>query len=147
MTESYASFSSTYKFSLCSIVYAVLRVRKPLIPYGLRQTKSAVEHAQSVRIHIILHLRKVSSGHLLSIETFYSIPWFCSLSTYALEDTFSHDTAQLMKWFYDIQCTGVQQVVSAYMSLKLYSKSLLCHKKFSLVTVSRYEWRQSTIRK
>ena len=32
--------------------------------------KSAFEHAQNVRIH--LRMRKISSGHLLSIETFYS---------------------------------------------------------------------------
>ena len=28
---------------------------------------------KNVRVHIILHMLKVSSGHLLSIETFYSI--------------------------------------------------------------------------
>ena len=31
--------------------------------------QSAFEHAQNVRIHITLHMRNVSSGHLLSIET------------------------------------------------------------------------------
>ena len=35
--------------------------------------KNVFEHAQNVRILIILHMRKVSSGHLLSIETLYSI--------------------------------------------------------------------------
>ena len=29
--------------------------------------KRVFEHAQNVQIHIILHMRKVSSGHLLSI--------------------------------------------------------------------------------
>ena len=32
---------------------------------------------QNVRIHIILHMREVSSGHLLSIETSRRIQWFC----------------------------------------------------------------------
>ena len=40
---------------------------------GRVKRKSAFEHAQNVRIHIILHMRRVSSGQLLSIETFYSI--------------------------------------------------------------------------
>ena len=31
--------------------------------------QSAFEYAQNVRIHITLHMRNVSSGHLLSIET------------------------------------------------------------------------------
>ena len=35
--------------------------------------KSAFEHTQNVRIHIILHMRKVSPVHLLSTETFKSI--------------------------------------------------------------------------
>ena len=39
--------------------------------------KSAFEHAQNVLIHIILHMRKVLSEHLLSIKTFYSIQCFC----------------------------------------------------------------------
>ena len=37
--------------------------------YGPRQAKNAFEHAQSVRIHIIMYVHKVSSGHLLAIET------------------------------------------------------------------------------
>ena len=37
--------------------------------------KWAFEHAQNVQIRIIL--RKVSSGPLLSIYTFYSIQYFC----------------------------------------------------------------------
>ena len=39
---------------------------------GIIKQKSASEHAQNVRIHIILHMPKVSAGHLLSIETFYT---------------------------------------------------------------------------
>ena len=35
--------------------------------------KSAFAHAQNVRIHIILHMRKVSSGRLFSIGTFYKV--------------------------------------------------------------------------
>ena len=34
--------------------------------------KSALGHAQNVRIYIILRMRKVLSGHLVSIDTFYS---------------------------------------------------------------------------
>ena len=37
--------------------------------------KVAFAHAQNVRIYIILHMRKVSSGHLFTIKTFYSIQW------------------------------------------------------------------------
>ena len=36
------------------------------IKWAASSEKSAFEHAQNVRIHI-LHMRKVSSGHLLSI--------------------------------------------------------------------------------
>ena len=36
---------------------------------GLLQAKRAFEHAQNKVIHIILHMRKISSGYLLSIET------------------------------------------------------------------------------
>ena len=39
--------------------------------------KSAFKHAQNVWIHIILYVRKVLSGQLLSIETFHSIQWLC----------------------------------------------------------------------
>ena len=35
--------------------------------------KRTFEHAQNVRIHVILHMCKVLSGHLLFIETFSSI--------------------------------------------------------------------------
>ena len=38
---------------------------------------SAFEHAQIVWIHIILHKRSLSSGHLLSAETFDSIQRVC----------------------------------------------------------------------
>ena len=40
---------------------------------GRVKRKSVFEHAQNVRIPIILHMRKVSSGHLLYIETFKRI--------------------------------------------------------------------------
>ena len=43
---------------------------------GRVKRKKAFEHLQNVRIHVILHMRKVSSGHLLSMETFYSVRWF-----------------------------------------------------------------------
>ena len=46
--------------------------------YARVKRKRAFKHAQNVRIHITLHMRKVSSGHLLSIETFCSSQWFCS---------------------------------------------------------------------
>ena len=36
-------------------------------------SKCTFEHAQNVQIHIILHMRKVSSGRLLSIDTLCSI--------------------------------------------------------------------------
>ena len=50
-----------------------------LIIYHLvhAKRKSPFKHAQTVRIHIILDMRKILSGHLLSIETFYIIQWFC----------------------------------------------------------------------
>ena len=45
---------------------------------GRVKWKSAFEQAQNAQIQIILHMRKVSSGHLFSIfETVYSIQWFC----------------------------------------------------------------------
>ena len=43
---------------------------------GRAKRKVVFEHAQNVRIHIILCMHKVSSGPLLSIDTFYSIQWF-----------------------------------------------------------------------
>ena len=46
--------------------------------------KRAFEHAQNVRIHIILRLRKVSSGHLLSIVTLSCIQEFCWRTVKAL---------------------------------------------------------------
>ena len=39
--------------------------------------KSVFEHAQNVRIHIALRMRKGSSGCLLSAGLFYSIQCFC----------------------------------------------------------------------
>ena len=44
-----------------------------LYKVGRFKRKSTLEHAQNVRIHIILRIRKVSSGSLLSIDTFCSI--------------------------------------------------------------------------
>ena len=44
---------------------------------GRIKRKGAFVHAQNIRIHIILRMRKVPSGHLLSIETFFSIKQFC----------------------------------------------------------------------
>ena len=62
-----------------------LTVNINLVILGPRQAKSTFEHALDiVRIQIILHTRKVSSGHWLSIETFYSIQWFCLRTAKAL---------------------------------------------------------------
>ena len=47
------------------------------ISYMGSAKQNCLEYAQNVRIHIILHMPNVSSGHLLSIETFCSIQWFC----------------------------------------------------------------------
>ena len=44
---------------------------------GPVKQKSAFEHAQHVRIHIILHMRKVSSGRMISIKNINSIQWLC----------------------------------------------------------------------
>ena len=46
------------------------------------------KYAQNARIHIIPHMRKVSSEHLLSIETVYSIQRFC----------FRTENAQIRVW-------------------------------------------------
>ena len=43
--------------------------------FGRNKRKSAFEHAQNAQIQIILHMRKASSGPLLSISTFCSIQW------------------------------------------------------------------------
>ena len=40
-------------------------------------SKVPLSITQTVRMHIILHMCNVSSGHLLSIRTFYSIQRFC----------------------------------------------------------------------
>ena len=40
---------------------------------GRVKRKRAFEHAQNMRIYIILRMLKVPSGPLLSIDTFYSI--------------------------------------------------------------------------
>ena len=85
----------------------------PLLPikYGPHQAKNA----QNVRKHTILHMRRFSSGHLLSIETFFSLqcsifgqqrPWSdCADAQADLglrcphmpEYTFSHDEAHIVK--------------------------------------------------
>ena len=44
---------------------------------GHVKQKSAFEHAQNVHIQIIPHMHKLSSGPLLSIDTFCNIQWFC----------------------------------------------------------------------
>ena len=41
--------------------------------YGPQQVKTVFQHAQKVKIQIILHKHKVSSEPLLSIHTLYSI--------------------------------------------------------------------------
>ena len=51
---------------------------------GRIKRKSAFEHAQNVRIHIIRCMHKVSSGSLFSIDTFYSIQWFWQRTAKAL---------------------------------------------------------------
>ena len=53
---------ATQMLKLCMLVPITYQM-------GLAKRKSAFEHAQSVRIHIILYMLKVSSGHLLSIGT------------------------------------------------------------------------------
>ena len=52
---------------------------------GRSKRNSVFEHARYVRIHIILQIRIVSSGHLLSIET-NSIHLFCLRTSTALND-------------------------------------------------------------
>ena len=39
--------------------------------------KGVFKHARNSKIQIILRMRNVSSGHLLSFHTFCSIQWFC----------------------------------------------------------------------
>ena len=51
---------------------------------SLIQRKHVFAYVQYVRIHIILCMRKVSSGTLLSIDTVYSIKWFWKRSVKAL---------------------------------------------------------------
>ena len=51
---------------------------------GRVKRKAAFKHAQHSQIHIFLHMRKVSSGHLLFIETFCSLQWFCLRTAKAL---------------------------------------------------------------
>ena len=46
--------------------------------FGRPKQKSTFEHAQNAaHIQILLHMRKVSYGHLLFINTFWSIQQFC----------------------------------------------------------------------
>ena len=51
---------------------------------GSAMRKRTFEHAQDMQIHIILHVREVTSGPLLSIETFCSIRWFWQRTAKAL---------------------------------------------------------------
>ena len=44
---------------------------------GSVKRKSTFEHAQNAQIQIILRMRKVSAGPVLSIRTFCSIQWLC----------------------------------------------------------------------
>ena len=44
-----------------------------LYKVGRAKRKAVFEHAQNVRIHITLHMREVSSGQLLSVDTFYCV--------------------------------------------------------------------------
>ena len=44
---------------------------------GRAKRKRAFEHAQNAQIQIILCMRKVSSGPLLSIRIFWNNQWFC----------------------------------------------------------------------
>ena len=60
------------------IVWSGMSVRK------FRQNTVSKWAAQNVRFHIVLRMRKVSSGHLLPSETFYSIKWFCLRTAKAL---------------------------------------------------------------
>ena len=66
----------------CRLKFGTERVRGKLvrkliilkIPYlDLVKRKSAFEHAQNVQINMIIHMRKVSSTHLSSIEILLSI--------------------------------------------------------------------------
>ena len=59
-------------------IYETLFRHLPQYQLGRAKGKSAFEHAQNVRIRIILRMRKVSLGLLLSIDLFYSIQWFWS---------------------------------------------------------------------
>ena len=58
--------------------------RCPNLLNGLRQAKSAYEHAQNVRIHIILRMHKILFGRLHCIVTFYSSQWFLQWTAKAL---------------------------------------------------------------
>ena len=60
-------------FVLC-LYYAIMSCHD----FGrVKRKGEPFKYAQNARIHIIPHMRKVSSEHLLSIETVYSIQRFC----------------------------------------------------------------------
>ena len=74
------------------------QISKVWVLFGSR--RSAFEHTQHVRIHIILHMRKVSSGFFLSIDAIYSIQWFL------FEDNQGPDqTAQMRRliWVFSVR--------------------------------------------
>ena len=59
------TFSHTVKIAVMLLDFTALS-----IVFGPCQVKGAFEHIQNVRIHIILPMHKVSSGHLLFIGNF-----------------------------------------------------------------------------
>ena len=68
----------------CVYVVCLLGFLIEYIYMGRANEKYAFEHAQNVLIHIILRMRKVSSGSLLSIDIFCSSQWFKQLLAKAL---------------------------------------------------------------
>ena len=50
---------------------------------GCVKPKCVFEHAQTVRIHIILYMRNVTFAHFLSTETSFSFQWPCLLTAKA----------------------------------------------------------------
>ena len=57
--------------------WSYFRKGNTIFKWAASSEKSASKYVQKVRIHIILHMRKVSSGPLLSIHTLCSIQCFC----------------------------------------------------------------------
>ena len=104
-------------------ILTMLRICWDTLQMRLVKRNIASEHAQNARMHIILRMRKVSTGHLLSFHTFcepndsVSGKWFdltrlrgcagwsrLSLSQshclYMPEDTFPHGAAHLSSRLY-----------------------------------------------